>query len=214
MKTLEVPFFRSVNKDSPLREASPILDKLEKNPIENTPWPAYPYKPEVYFTIAHHNDCIFIKFFVSENATRALYKKPNDPVYKDSCVEFFIALNDEKEYYNFEFNSIGTCLLGFGSEKTNRRLLPEEIIAKIRHYETMTNGDTEKNWVNWELTLMIPTEVFIYHENVFLRGMTCRANFFKCGDELPEPHFLTWSNIKAETPDFHLPEFLGTMYFA
>ena len=35
-----------------------------------------------------------------------------------------------------------------------------------------------------------------------LDGMSIRANFYKCGDELQKPHFLSWNPIKIEKPDF------------
>lgn len=66
---------------------------------------------------------------------------------------------------------------------------------------------------DWELTLMIPLEVFSYHQINSLKGRQSKVNFFKCGDELPEPHFLAWRNIIAASPDFHLPDFFGTMHF-
>ena len=40
-----------------------------------------------------------------------------------------------------------------------------------------------------------------------------RANFYKCGDGTSVPHFLSWSHIETETPDFHCPEFFGNMHF-
>jgi hypothetical protein len=42
-------------------------------------------------------------------------------------------------------------------------------------------------------------------------GATLRANFYKCGDELQVPHFLSWNPIGVETPDFHRPEFFGKL---
>ncbi|WP_350005689.1 carbohydrate-binding family 9-like protein, partial [Phocaeicola dorei] len=46
-----------------------------------------------------------------------------------------------------------------------------------------------------------------------LDGMVVRANFYKCGDELQKPHFLSWSPIKIEKPDFHRPDFFGLLEF-
>jgi hypothetical protein len=42
---------------------------------------------------------------------------------------------------------------------------------------------------------------------------TIRANFYKCGDSTAVPHYLSWSHIATETPDFHRPEFFGELYF-
>ncbi len=40
-----------------------------------------------------------------------------------------------------------------------------------------------------------------------------KANFYKCGDELQTPHFLSWNPIEIEKPDFHRPDFFGTLRF-
>ena len=38
-----------------------------------------------------------------------------------------------------------------------------------------------------------------------------RANFYKCGDKTAHPHYLSWSPIHTEKPDFHRPEFFGEL---
>jgi hypothetical protein len=40
-----------------------------------------------------------------------------------------------------------------------------------------------------------------------------KANFYKCGDELQTPHFLSWNPIEIDQPDFHRPDFFGTLEF-
>jgi hypothetical protein len=37
------------------------------------------------------------------------------------------------------------------------------------------------------------------------------ANFYKCGDETPEPHFLSWNPIDLPKPNFHVPQFFGQL---
>ncbi len=144
----------------------------------------------------------------------ARYKHINDPVYKDSCVEFFIAFGDEKGYYNFEFNSVGTALCGYGEGKNNRQDLPVAIIATIDTLSTMEQQDNEAGLCNWELTLFFPISVFVHHSINDLTEQKCRVNFYKCGDELPEPHFLSWAPVKHPYPEFHLPEFFGSVVFS
>ena len=51
------------------------------------------------------------------------------------------------------------------------------------------------------------------HGATLLDGRTMRANFYKCGDLLPRPHFLSWNAISLPRPDFHCPEFFGTLRF-
>jgi len=46
-----------------------------------------------------------------------------------------------------------------------------------------------------------------------LNGKTMRANFYKCGDKLQTPHFLSWAPIDLPKPKFHCPEFFGELVF-
>jgi hypothetical protein len=215
MKKLEVPFLPAAHRNPSIGEVSEQLNKLQKNAIDIAPWPAYDYKPSVTFTVAHNNDCLFIKYFVQEDAIRAVYRKTNDPVYRDSCVEFFIGFGDEAGYYNLEFNSLGTCMFGFGPEKNNRTLIPEAVSRKIKRRAALSIAPVSgaAGAVSWELSLQIPTRAFCFHQISSFHGQACRVNFYKCGDDLPAPHFLSWTPIESPEPDFHLPQFFGTLQF-
>ena len=37
--------------------------------------------------------------------------------------------------------------------------------------------------------------------------------FYKCGDKLQTPHFLSWNPIDLPKPDFHCPAFFGLLQF-
>lgn len=196
-----------------MEEISRKLNHIHQERITNAPWEAYPYKPEVAFAMAHNGKTIFLKYYVEEKHVRAVNSEPNQPVYEDTCVEFFISFDGEAEYYNFEFNCAGTCLLGFGEDRMNRELIDPEFIKKISFVNAIkaaTNEDS--NWA-WELSLSVPLNVFKYHDFSSLSGKKCLANFYKCGDKLPEPHFLAWNSIISDSPNFHLPEFFGSLEF-
>lgn len=212
MKQLAVPFIHQDDSSS-IDEISKKLDHIHQELISNVPWEAYPYKPEVAFAMAHGKHAIFLKFYVEEKHVRAVNSEPNQPVYEDSCVEFFISFEDEAEYYNFEFNCAGTCLLGFGEGREGRELISPEIIKQIAFQSELKAATNAEANIGWELTIAIPLSAFKYHEISSLRGKKCRANFYKCGDKLPEPHFLAWNNIQSENPNFHLPEFFGDVEF-
>ena len=191
------------------KELSASMDTLTRHSLDHVPWPDYPYKPAVQFSIAHNGDHIFLKYVVNEKSTRAVNSIINSPVWEDSCVEFFLGF-DEEGYYNFEFNCMGTPLVGFGKDKTDRVLLPEDIIRKIGIY---SNQGKTTDLVHWELIISIPVPVFIRHSHHSLNGLRCRANFYKCGDLLPDPHFVTWASITSSKPDFHLPAYFGHIRF-
>jgi len=212
MKHLYVEPLKGDGLNRSVKEVSVILDDVQKNVLNQTPWIEYGYLPSVHFAMAYDPGHIFLKYYVREKFIRAEQVVPNTAVCQDTCVEFFISFDDGQTYYNFEFNCIGTMLVGFGKRKANRDLLPEQVISHIK-YQSLIHNDMSGNIVHWELTVAIPFTVFRYHQLDSLDGKKCRANFYKCGDSLPIPHYITWSNIICPEPDFHLPEFFGTLQF-
>lgn len=207
MKQLQVPFLPNLETRPLLSKISELLDSKKRETIEIAPWPEYSSKPVVSFSIAYNSSSIFLKYYVIETETKAVYTEINQPVYRDSCVEFFIAFEDDQEYYNLEFNSIGICMAGFGQRRENRKLLPEDVIGKIE-FETFRRLTEDQNNY-WELCLAVPATVFCHHNISTLEGKSCKVNFYKCGDDLLQPHFLVWNNINSKEPNFHLPEFFG-----
>ncbi|MCU7549258.1 carbohydrate-binding family 9-like protein [Chitinophagaceae bacterium LB-8] len=186
------------------------LDSLERHKIDQVSWSSYPYQPEVAFAIAHKEERIFLKYFVKEKSIRAVTKNINGSVWEDSCVEFFISF-DDKGYYNLEFNCEGVALVGFGKEKSKRELVSVDLIKKINTQSVIRKE--RDGLIYWELSISIPLDVFVHHTLTTINGKQCRANFYKCGDLLPEPHFISWSRISSAEPNFHLPQFFGTLRF-
>lgn len=214
MMGLKVPYLNYLACNTDLKEISREMDKLNHHAINQAPWSGYPYKPKVLFTIAYTRDAILLKYFVQEKSIHVSCYTTNSPVHRDSCVEFFISFNDETSYYNLEFNCIGTCYAAFGSSRNDRQLLPAALLAKIRRLaEVESMEDAIKKYVQWQLTLVVPLEIFRHHELEQLKNRNCNVNFYKCGDALPEPHFLSWNKITADAPDFHLPAYFGQMEF-
>lgn len=198
-----------------IREISAALEKQAINhPISVINWLQFPYKPVVHFRIAHSGSHIFLKFHVREKAVRAVETRINGEVYKDSCVEFFISF-DGNNYYNFEFSCIGTPHVAWGEGRHNRQRLPEETIRNIKVDSTLGNQpfDTKTGDFSWELTAIIPVEAFIHNQGLQLSGLQAKANFYKCGDGLPEPHFVTWNPVGTVQPDYHRPEYFGQLEF-
>jgi hypothetical protein len=210
MSHLNVEFFEKYSTGSAIAEVAVLLDGVSRNLINQTPWMQYCYCPAVHFAMGYGIDCIFLKYYVSEKSIQAANGTINGPVYQDSCVEFFVSLNDEKAYYNFEFNCIGTAHAGYGEKREGRELLKDDLISQVKYQSVINN---QGNDIHWELTVIIPFTLFCYHKVDTLAGKNCKANFYKCGDHLPTPHFVSWTNINSEEPNFHLPEFFGSLKF-
>jgi hypothetical protein len=213
MTSLIVPFLGVGNKKFSFHEIASSLSGRDHG-IVYTPWREFSDKPQVTFSIAHNGTHIFIKYDVTEKEVLARYRHINDPVYKDSCVEFFIAFDDDPAYYNIEFNRLGTCLGRYGTERENRAELPVSLLKTIKYERTLQqveiNGEPA---INWTLTVAVPVDIFYHHKLRTIQGRDCRMNFYKCGDDLSHPHYLAWNNIDWPEPNFHLPKFFGKVEF-
>lgn len=210
MKQLTVPHI-AIKDPQDSQELARVLNALPKQVMAEVPWPAYPYKPAVEFVIAYQESHLFLKYFVTEKAIRAVASQVNGKVWEDSCVECFISF-DDAAYYNLEFNCMGTALVGYGPSKNERNSLPAPIVEQITTHAVIARQPAKRS-VQWELTTCIPVTSFIHHQPLTLSGRQCRANFYKCGDLLPDPHFITWSAIDTPTPNFHVPASFGSLHF-
>ena len=197
---------------------------VEYNWIDVAQWPERNngYKPEVKFRIAYSQQMLFIEYYVKEANIKALYSEDKDSKpFKDSCCEFFFSPECNNNYYNMELNCIGKGTFAFrrGGRKGPKIAYGEEIMKRIFRYSTLGEAPIETSvkengeLFEWKLTVAIPLECFTETPMETLQGKTMRANFYKCGDDMPKPHFLTWNRIELEKPDFHTPDFFGALHF-
>jgi hypothetical protein len=214
MKQIQAFFIDGDISGQDLGALAASQDAGKQHHIDNLLWSDGGYKPDVRFWIAYTPTSILLKYIVQEKTVKAEYRNINDPVYKDSCVEMFIAFNNESNYYNFEFNPLGTALVGFGSGKNDRLPVSRGLIEKIKKDHLIKSPQNDNGGlIEWELSLQIPFTVFEHHQIISLDNQVCNVNFYKCGDDLPEPHFLSWNKVKYPSPNFHLPEFFGRVKF-
>jgi hypothetical protein len=206
--------FRTAYPD--LDEISARLDMLNtRQRIEVINWKDFNYKPEVTFSIGYTDNELLLKYYVYERYFKAEKTETNQMVCEDSCVEFFVSPADDGIYYNIEFNGIGTCLMGTGTARENSTRANPEIIAKIRRKSSAGNKPVPEREgdFSWTLTVAIPFTVFFHHEVKDLKGKVFRANFYKCGDKLTVPHFVTWNPVGTPKPDYHQPKYFGLLKF-
>jgi len=141
---------------------------------------------------------------VEETNPTAVYTNYNDPVYKDSCLEFFVNFNNGDKYMNFEMNSNGAFLAAIRTDRKNKTPI-HEVVA-------LPAVKASKTAISWGLDVFFSNEFIgmLFGKDSFKSGDSFKGNFYKCGDETPIPHFGMWSPVDNETPDFHRPEFFGT----
>ncbi|MDR2894284.1 MAG: hypothetical protein LBU97_02345 [Alistipes sp.] len=201
--------------------ATSFFDDLDRDPgafdyhtVGNVNWPdEFPAHPDVRFVIAHTGGSVLIKFYVSEDYTLAAVAEDNGPVWTDSCVEFFIAF-DDTGYYNLETTCIGKALLGWRQSRDVFTHADDATLASIRRSSSLgTEPFAERQGQSWEMDIEIPASAFFGHTITDLSGKRARGNFYKCGDNMTAPQFLSWSPIDNPTPNFHLTEFFGGLEF-
>lgn len=184
--------------------------------LSNCNWPEeFPYFPEVTASLWHNGKELMLDFEVEEDYVAALAEKDNDKVAKDSCVEFFISLDNES-YYNFEANCAGKILLSNRKgRKIDVKYADNDTLASIKRESSLGIEPFEcrKNEGKWRLRLGIPATAFFCDNITSFRRLKARCNLYKCGDDLPEPHYLSWQPVETENPDFHRPEFFAPIEF-
>ena len=148
-----------------------------------------------------------LQMIAFEGSPTAVYGSYNDPVYKDSCLEFFVSFNKRSpKYMNFEMNSLGAFLAAVRTDRKNKTPI-HELASALPEVKPI------KGEGFWGVEVLF-TKDFIkqtFGVSRFCAGDVIKGNFYKCGDETPVPHFGMWSPVDNPTPDFHRPEFFGEL---
>lgn len=216
IETMKVHQILEGFSNPPLELISETLDlEIEPLKLDVVNWEEFPYHPKVTVQIAYNDNELFLQYKVSEQAVKAEVTKSNGRVWTDSCVEFFLSPDGNDEYYNLEMNCIGTALLGYRKKGDPTVHASEEQIATIRRISSLGSSPFPemKKQMEWQITVAMPWKVFFKHELNPVSGTKMRGNFYKCGDELTVPHFVSWTKIKTEKPSFHNPEFFGGLEY-
>ena len=206
---IEAPFIRNVEslRDSEVRLV--MRDRLEPHPIDCVNWSDYPYAPKVSVRVAHSDDALALLFEVEEEHLRAVTTQSNGPVWEDSCVEFFVENPSGEGYFNFEINCIGTALAALRRSRTDATHFSDDRLACVRHFGSLPHAaiDSFGEGQRWWMVEIIPFALL----GIERPPKRIRCNFYKCGDKCRRPHYLSWSPIASDEPNFHCPDCFGTV---
>jgi len=178
------------------------------------------HMPETEVKIAYDKEAIYVIFRVQDRYVRAVVTEYQGSVCRDSCVEFFFAPNSEisKGYFNLEMNCGGTALFAFQEAPREGIIsIPESDYnqVKVAHSLPRVVDPEIETPVTWTVEYRIPLALLEKYSPVTSPGpgVLWRANFYKCADGTSHPHWLTWARVDYPQPQFHLPEFFGTLEF-
>lgn len=200
-----------------IQKVSELLEQqAELHSIEVVNWEAFPYSPNVKFRMAYCNEEIWLKYYVEETHILAGHTETNSDVSKDSCVEFFFDPLGDGNYYNFEFNCIGTTLVQYGPNGKEQQFLAPELIERNIEISSSLGSEPFQEKIGnykWEMTIVIPITLLTDNQNIHLKGLDAKANFYKCGSGTSRRHYLSWNPIISKKPNFHLPRYFGNVMF-
>ena len=157
--------------------------------------------------VAWDQDALYVRMEAIEPHILRRFTGDLDMVCQDSCLEFFFCPEEGQRYFNFEVNPNGAIYVGFGGLRNNRfRLYSNQFreLFSVKPFE-IDGG--------WGIELRIPVSfIQIYVPDFQLySGLTLRANFYKCGDETQQVHYMSWNPVELPKPDYHQPDFFGSL---
>lgn len=179
------------------------------------------HAPRTLARLCWDDDCLHVVFRVEDRYVRAVVDRYQGPVCTDSCVEFFFTPGTDPRagYFNIETNCGGTVLFHHQTGRNaGRREMTDEDGRRLAVAHTMpARVDPEMPGpVTWLVSYRVPYEVLEAYAPVDRprSGVVWRANLYKCGDATSHPHWLAWSPVDVPAPDFHRPEYFGTVRFS
>jgi hypothetical protein len=186
-------------------------NSVEKAEIDNILWHEYPENIRASAQLCYNEDSLNIRLSAREREPLARFEGLLDMVHLDSCLEFFFRPGGDKgPYFNFEFNPKGTTNFGVGMDRAS---LIRLVISDYRERFLVNPFVMEEGW---GIDFSIPVSLFMMFNSTFRfkPGLITTGNFYKCGKDSKVPHHLSWNYIDSDRPDFHRPEFFGTIIFA
>lgn len=172
-------------------------------PLTHTGW-LPPCPIAAWFQACHDGARLYLRMEAEESPVRATLTGPLEQVCRDSCLEFFFAPDGGERYFNFELNPLGTLCLGFGAGRAARvRQVPKDLEPfRIEPYVTPKG---------WGVTFAVPADFVRLYCPPFTLSGELAANFYKCGDDAPIPHYLAWAPLTSPVPDFHRRQDFGRL---
>ncbi|MFA6945177.1 MAG: carbohydrate-binding family 9-like protein [Pedobacter sp.] len=178
------------------------------------------FKPVVEAKMMYDQDNVYVIFRVKDRFVRSRVQEYNGNVSGDSCVEFFFAPDSELplKYFNLEINAGGTPLIFYVSKPWTEfvKLESSEIKEIEIAHSLPSKVDPEiTEPVTWTIEYRIPLSMLGKFSNVTrpAPGVVWKANFYKTGSQTSNPNYITWNFVDNPKPNFHLPQFFGTLIF-
>ncbi len=151
---------------------------------------------------------IYARMKALEPSFKAVFSHRDDPVWQDSCLEFFMQpFADDSRYLNIEINPNCAWLSAVGSCRNDRVSVSSLCTEECAIKPLAVDG-------GWGVEIFVPNAfVSAAFSRKFCAEGQIKANFYKCGDETEFPHYSSLFHVGSPTPDFHTPQYFGAVNF-
>ncbi len=181
------------------------------------------HRPRTRVRMLHDDANLYIRFEVEDRYVICTHTSFQDPVYRDSCVEFFFQPIKGPAYFNLEINCSGTFLFYYvqdatrtptGLAKFTPIALDHAKLLTVAHSMPSSVATERTEPTPWSIACAIPLDVLEHYTGPLpaLSKSIWRCNFYKCADQSSHPHWASWAPIGEEL-NFHSPDRFGTVQF-
>jgi hypothetical protein len=203
------------------------------------PWYEEGTKQQTVAKIVWDENYIYFAFECEDSDIRAQYYDHFGPVSRDDCCEAFIcpsAVEAERlDYLNYEFNCIGTKLLGYHAKSRDLNIYWRDMKGVVvgRAFDGTCNDSTDVD-TGWALEFAVPFDHFREFETTMLDGelggpaetvegfmadyppvdgQTMYIGLHRCHTG-PDRQYSQWSPSQTDRPNFHQPQDFGMVVFS
>ena len=202
---------------------SPLWQQAEEARIDQFHAASSSHRPDARARLLYDAANLYLRFRVEDRYVVAKHTQFQDPVWRDSCVEFFVQPRPSSGYFNFEINCGGTLLSRYiedptrtpdGFAKSTRLSSEHGERIRIAHSMPSIVVPEQPGPVVWHIGCQIPLAVLEAYAGPFgpLAGQAWRGNFYKCADDSSHPHWASWAPI-GEALNFHQPACFAPLRF-
>lgn len=168
---------------------------------------------------------LLVRMACEETNPHRVHVYHKGPVWTDSALELFLAfpiheggvpgeIDGRCLYLNFELNANAAMYAQYGYGKENREFIPDQV-----YRESRCNAVIGRD--GWRVDFLIP-EWYLGEltgrklEEWLAAGDgegRMRCNFYKISESPEIEHYMSYSRIESDVPDFHLPSCFAEVGF-
>jgi hypothetical protein len=192
--------------------------KIKEIPIRNFMGKLPAFQPVVTAKMMYDAENVYLIYKVEDRHVRIQNTKFNSSVSTDACVEFFFSPDSDwpLRYFNVEINAGGTGLMAYHKDGKRTNLKEEDFsVVEIAHTLPKKLEQEISEPVTWFLEFKMPLSLLAKYGNFTQpnKGVQWKANFYKTSSRSTNPHYITWNVVQNPVPQFHLPQYFGTLVF-